>query len=275
MLNPERVAAAWLRSGVPFLQANPDRPQIKVHKMPKAALGVPMMCNPGTKEGVTVKTGRFARVWPMNETFFRIVRGRGGLLGVSVDPLSAHECGNQRYMAIPWLDACLAARLPAKLGGQLKPMPTDGAWLAPLLGNQAVEAGSFQGNQRESVWLPNAEIAGKWMHYVRDTEIPDCSPPPAPTDVETNGNVLTWKAEADLESGISHFIIKRNGKEIGTVPEKPGNRFGRPLFQGLQYSDTPAIPLVKMVFTDTSLKPGTKAQYEVVAVNTVGLESGD
>ena len=71
MLHPERVAAAWLRSGVPFLAANPDRPTIKPHTLPKAALGVPMMCNPGTKEGVTVKTGRFARVWPMNETFLR------------------------------------------------------------------------------------------------------------------------------------------------------------------------------------------------------------
>ena len=54
MLHPERVAAAWLRSGVPFLAANPDRPTIKPHTLPKAALGVPMMCNPGTKEGVTV-----------------------------------------------------------------------------------------------------------------------------------------------------------------------------------------------------------------------------
>ena len=92
-----------------------------------------MMCNPGTKEGVTVKEGRFARVWPANETFFHKVRGEGGLLGVAVDPLSAHECGNQRYMAIPWLDACLSARLPDKAGDPLTPMPTDGAWLAELL----------------------------------------------------------------------------------------------------------------------------------------------
>ena len=273
MMHPERVVAAWLRSGVPFLKANPERPQIKVHKLPEAALGVPMMCNPGTKEGVTVKTGRFARVWPMNETFFKIVRGKGGLLGVAVDPLSAHECGNQRYMAVPWLDACLEARLPGKLGRKLKPMPTGKAWLAPLLGKEVVEAGKFEGNRKESVWLPNAEVAKKWMHYVRDTEIPDCSPPPAPTDVQSKGNVVTWQAEADLESGISHFIIKRDGKKIGTVPEKPGNRFGRPLFQGLQYSDTPAVPLVRMVFTDAGVKPVAKAKYEVVSVNTVGLES--
>jgi hypothetical protein len=37
---------------------------------------------------------------------------------VSVDPNSSHDCGNQRYLAIPWFDACLTARLPEKGGGQ-------------------------------------------------------------------------------------------------------------------------------------------------------------
>ena len=112
LTHPERVAAAWLRSGVPLLKANPDRSTIKTHTVPEAALKVPMMCNPGTKEGVTVKEGRFAGVWHANEEFFNAVRGQGGLVGVAVDPLTAHECGNARYLAIPWLDACLSVRLP-------------------------------------------------------------------------------------------------------------------------------------------------------------------
>ena len=44
----------------------------------------------------------------------------------AVDPLTAHECGNQRYLAIPWLDACLTARLPKAGGDPLKAMPADG-----------------------------------------------------------------------------------------------------------------------------------------------------
>ena len=91
--------------------------------------------------------------------------------------------------------------------------------------------------------------------------------------MKTKGNVLTWKARADFESGLSHFIIERDGEQIGTVPEKPGNRFGRPIFQGLQYSDTPAFPLVEMRFTDKQAKAGTKHAYRVIAVNTVGLKS--
>src|SRR4051794_34064075 len=112
LLHPDRVAAAWLRSGVPLLKAEPKRTGIKAHALTDAALKVPVMCNLGTKEGVTVKGDRFAGVWPANEAFFTEVRGKGGLVGVAVDPLTSHECGNQRYLAIPWLDACLTDRLP-------------------------------------------------------------------------------------------------------------------------------------------------------------------
>ena len=273
MLHPDRVVAAWLRSGVPLFKANPDRPVIKPHKLPEAALSVPMMCNPGTKEGVTVKDGRFSKVWPANEAFFHAVRGQGGLLGVAVDPLSAHECGNQRYLAIPWLDACLALRLPAKLGQPLKPMPTHNAWLAPLLGKLAVPAEKFTGNKNKALWLPSKTIAQKWMQYVKDTKITDQSPPPPPTNLKLERNILTWNAEADLESGLAYFIVQRNGVTIGTVPKDPKNRFGRPLFQGLQYSDTPAAPLVPMRFTDATIKSNAQHTYRVIAVNTTGLKS--
>ena len=274
LTHPDRVAAAWLRSGVPLLTANASRATIKTHTIPDAALSVPVMCNPGTKEGVTVKEGRFAGVWPANEEFFTAMRAKGGLIGVAVDPLTAHECGNQRYLAIAWLDACLAARLPEKVGDSLKPMP-DTAWLAPLLGTEAVAASKFSGDAKKAVWLPNADIAKLWQHYVKDTAVPDTTPPPAPNQVRVNGSQVAWDAEADLESGLAHFIIERDGQEIATVPEQPKNPFGRPIFQGLQYSDTPNNPLVEMKFTDPKPEAGKKHTYRVISVNTLGLRSAN
>ncbi|TWT49784.1 hypothetical protein Pla22_49860 [Rubripirellula amarantea] len=273
LLHPERVAAAWLRSGVPLLEDNPQRPSIKAHTVSDEALRVPIMCNPGTKEGVTVKDGRFAGVWPANEAFFQSVRGRGGLVGVAVDPLTAHECGNQRYLAIPWFDACLSARLPRKENGPLQPMPTDDVWLAPLAGFDATPIASFDKDPLTAVWLPNENIANAWMQYVKDTNISDTSPPPAPSDVEVNNNRLTWVADADLESGIARFIIERDGKVLAMVPEKSQNPFGRPLFQNLQYSDTPTQPLVPMTYDDHTAKPGVSHTYRVIAENTVGMRS--
>lgn len=273
LLHPERVAAAWLRSGVPLLEPNPKRPAIKAHTLPAAALVVPIMCNLGTKEGVTVKVGRFAGGWPANQAFFNRLRGKGGLVGVAIDPLTAHECGNQRYLAIPWLDACLSARLPKASGAPLRAMPTETAWLAKPTGSKAVPAAQFVGDPRQAAWLPNESIARKWMQYVKDTAVTDTTPPPAPTNLRVNGNELTWEAQADLESGLASFIIERDGQFLANVPEHGKNPFGRPVFQNLQYSDTPTQPLVPMQFTDTTAGPGKKHTYRVIAVNTVGLMS--
>ena len=57
------------------------------------------------------------------------------------------------------------------------------------------------------------------------------------------------------------------------MPEKDANPFGRPLFQGLQYSDTPVQPLVPMRYADTNAAPGRTHVYRVIAVNTAGLQS--
>ena len=177
------------------------------------------MCNLGTKEGVTVKDKNFAGVWPANEAFFNEVRGKGGLVGVAVDPLSSHDCGNQRYLAIPWLDACLSARLPKAAGDPLVAMPTDKAWLAPPTGTEAVPAAKFSGEPLKAAWLPNEAMAKAWMEYVKDTKVSDTTPPPAPTNVRVKGNKLTWEAEADLESGLASFVIERDGQVLATVPE--------------------------------------------------------
>jgi len=276
LLHPERVAAAWLRSGVPPLNATGGGPP--PFMVSEAACQVPLMCNLGTREGVTVKEDRFAGVWPGVEVFFSEMRNKGALIGVAVDPLTSHECGNQRYLAIPWMDACLSARLPDKSGTPLKPMAVPDAWIAPMYLGEAdvippVPAPQFSGRLEKSVWLPNEAIANAWAQYVRDTSVTDTTPPPAPHNVRVMGNELTWEADADLESGLASFIIERDGRFLANVPRQGKNPFGRPVFQNLQYSDTPTQPLVRMGFTDTAAGAEETHQYRVIAVNTVGLKS--
>ena len=111
------------------------------------------------------------------------------------------------------------------------------------------------------------------MEYVKDTGVSDATPPPAPVNFKVEGNKLSWTAEADLQSGLARFIIVRDGRFLANVPEQDGNRFGRPIFQNLQYSDTPTQPLVPMAFIDKKAEPGRKHTYWVIAVNTVGLKS--
>jgi pimeloyl-ACP methyl ester carboxylesterase len=276
LLHPERVAAAWLRSGVPMVKDVEGKP--KAYEIPPAALKVPVMCNLGTKEGVTVKEGRFAGVWTGVETFFGEMRSRGALVGVSADPLTSHECGNQRYLAVPWFDACLGVRLASAGGGKCNDVGAGFSWVAPLyvgVGEvvEAVESARFSGDLKRSVWLPGEAVAKMWGRYVRDTAVDDNTPPPAPRNVRVEGARVSWEADADLESGLAGFVIERDGTFLANVPEQPKNPFGRPLFQNLQYSDTPSNPLVQMQFTDPKPEAGRTHQYRVIAVNTVGLRS--
>ena len=114
---------------------------------------------------------------------------------------------------------------------------------------------------------------GELVYPVNYTNLTDTTPPPAPTNLRVHGNELSWEAEADLESGLAGFIIERDGQFLANVPEQGKNPFGRPIFQNLQYSDTPTQPLVPMRFTDTRAEPGKKHTYRVIAVNTAGLKS--
>jgi hypothetical protein len=273
LLHPDRIAAVWMRSGTPRFESKENASLPKLEITPAVA-AVPLMCNLGTKEGITVTEGRFSGLWKGLEPVFLQFRAAGSLAAVSVDPVSSHDCGNQRYLAIPWFDAVLTARLPEHADQPLKPMPTKGAWLAPLLGQEAEPAAKFTGDASKAVWLPNERVAKAWEQYERDAAITDSTPPPAPTKVQLAADgKLTWNAEADLESGLAAFVIERDGKEVGRVPQKPVGNIGRQIFQNNSYSDTPAEPLVAMQFTDTEAKPGEKHEYRVRAVNSVGLES--
>jgi hypothetical protein len=273
MLHPDRIAAVWLRSGTPRL-ASPDG-KAPALEIPAAAYAIPVMCNIGTKEGVTVKEGRFAGVWKGVHPFFESFRAKGGLIGVAVDPNSSHDCGNSRYLAIPWFDTCLTMRLPDNAGdATLKPTPTNSAWLAPLLGEAAVPAAQFKEDAKLAVWLPNERVAKAWAEYVKDGNVSDPTPPPAPTSVRLSAaGEVTWDAVADLESGLAGFIIERDGAEIGRVPAKPAGSIGRPIFQKNSYHDTPTAPLAEMRFADAGAKPGEKHSYRIFAVNGAGLKS--
>lgn len=272
-LHPDRVVAVWMRSGSAVMfRARKEFPQPTV---PEAALKVPMMGNPGAKEA-----------GPYNGALatFKQYRSKGAPVGFAPDPRTGHECGDSRYMAIPYLDACMALRLPDKgsLDRTLKPVDTSKGWLASLVEKDpkdaaAVPAAEYKGNPGEAVWLPNEAVAKAWVEYVKTGAVSDNTPPPAPFDVKSSigekGAEITWNAEADFESGIRNFIVLRDGQELASVPEKPTGRYGRPLFQSMTYHDTPSQPMPQMRYLDASAKSGAAHAYSVITVNSVGLRS--
>lgn len=123
----------------------------------------------------------------------------------------------------------------------------------------AVPAADYKGDPKQAVWLPNAAVARDWMEYVKTGQVGDTTPPPAPFNVKAEvksetETVITWEAEADMESGIGHFIVLRDGQELGNLPAVNQVRFHvHPMFQAgwmNSYGDAPATPAPEMRFVD-------------------------
>ena len=281
--HPGRVAAVWMRSGSALMFLS--HPEFLRPEFPAAYFTIPMMNNPGVKEkpknpapepDTRKAEEKMKGPWLGGFATFREVRAHGGLIGFAPDPGTGHECGDSRYLAIPFLDSCLSARLPDKGAADqtLKPMDTSHAWLATVLSDEAKPAAEFTGNVAEAVWLPNEAVAKAWMEYVRTGATSDTTPPPAPFDVRVStAGEIEWSAEADIESGIASFIVLRDGQKLASVPEKPVGKYGRALFQSMTCHDTPAQPLLQMRYVDATARLGEKHTYTVIAVNSAGLKS--
>jgi len=274
-LYPDRVIAMWLRSGTAFMfRSKPEFKQLD--SIPHRVYSIPIMCNPGIKEkNNLVGKGTLAT--------FHEYRAEGALIGFAEDPLSGHDCGYSRSLAIPFFDACLAMRLPDKNSEDqsLRPMDISKAWLASLTDKKVYPFAAYKGNPLEAVWLPDETVAKAWMEYVKNGAVSDTTPPPAPfnvtvTNLKNSGTTISWSARADLESGIGGFIVMRDGKELIKLPVKPKVIYGHPLFQfgPINYfHDTPEYPVPLMSYTDIDAKVGEKHTYEIIAVNSDGLVS--
>lgn len=267
MQYPERIVAIWFQSGTAHSRWVSG--EIEAPKISDAAMGIPMIACPGYKER---GHQRFKVAYSGCYEMVLDYRRRGAPIAFAPDPKSGHETRDGRYLAIPFFDECLQMRLPDAAGtALLKPVAFSEGAYTPLLEDysDAVDLELIAARENAN-WLPSRDLAAKWAEFVKTGEVSDPTPPPAPQNVQIIGNTVTWNAAIDPESGLGGFIIYRDGKEIGRLPAEPNTRFGRPLFQGNTYHDTPDFEQPEMKFVDT--KGGGKS-YRVVAFNSAGRKS--
>jgi pimeloyl-ACP methyl ester carboxylesterase len=272
-LHPERIAAIWLRSGSCFVALR--KGEIAPVDYPAAAFGVPMMSNPGLKER---GDKRFNSAWTGGLDTVAFFRARNAPVGFVPDPLTGHECGDSRYLAIAFLDAMLAERLPQRdAAAGLVPIDASAGLVAPLDANGMpgvlVPAAVWNGPTSGTAWLPDEAFAEQWARCLRDGFIGDTTPPPVPREgraaaAAAGGATLTWQADADLETGLAGFVIRRDGVEVARLPRGPVPKAGRAVFQGITHGDTPLMPLALPEWTDPEGRPGTR--YAIEAVNVAG-----
>jgi len=170
MLHPSRVVAVFLRSGTAAMfrsRAEFPRPEV-----PNAIYAIPTMVNVGVGEKGKVP-------WGGSIATFQEYRAKGAPIGFAPDPRTGHECGDSRYLAIPFFDACLGIRLPDRSTNDaaLKLVDLSSVWLAPFMGEMAVPAAEFKGDPKEAVWLPNSAVAQAWREYLKTGTVSDSTPP--------------------------------------------------------------------------------------------------
>jgi len=152
-------------------------------------------------------------------------------------------------------------------------------WLRNRSACSAVPASAYKGNPLEALWLPDEQVARIWTEYVKNGTVADVTPPLPPFNVRVTsrgsaGNDITRDAEADLESGIGGFFVMRDNRVLARLPTMPPPVvYGRPLFHGLSYHDTPEGTIPEMRYLDASAKPGEKHAYGVLTLNSAGVPS--
>ena len=273
ILYPERMVAIWLQSGTAYDRWKSG--EIPPVKLRPEVFQVPVVACPGFKEK---EHERFHVAWDGLLSMFQAYRAHDAPFIFAPDPKTGHECGDSRYLAIPFFDESLKLRLPDNPRSHaLKQIQLERGLLANLDGTGLATSSDFTGQKSSAVWLPSPAFAGKWQDFITTGFVTDDTPPPMPVNVRIVRQspqqcVLTWQAVADFESGIAGFRILSGDKLVAEIPQNPKSRFGRPLFQNMSYHDTPEQPLPVMQVTIPQKSIDTR-RLNLVTVNSQGLQS--
>lgn len=263
-LHPERIVAVVARSGG-YQVSNPS------------SFNVPVLFNYGQKERPRLN----------GLTYYPAGRVNNAPWLIAPDPVTGHECGNSRLLAIPFFDVCFELRLLEKGQEELRQIDMENSWLGDPGNYKIDKLGAYQGDPLTMVWLPDEKFARNWQEYLRTGWVTDTTPPGAPYNLSykfegKRSLSIMWKAKADLESGIKQFYLYRNGKQVKKFVGI-NDDYVKKNFQYGNYGDEPGpealyenvdewIP-TKMEFKDYRLHPDSIYTYQIRMVNWSDLES--
>ncbi len=207
---PERILAVFSYSPA----FNPQ------WQFPAAAAKIPLLIrHAGSNDGNQPEIN----CWGTALNVFNKLRKMNAPVSIAYTPGQNHNFSYVRYMAIPFYEAVLAQRLPAGVFAEMKDLDRTKAWLGETTTFQIYKASTYMESKEALCWLPDSATAAKWKEYVTTGSVADQTPPPAPYNLQVrwvNDSIeLTWKADADIESGIRHFNIYRDGVHVALFPK--------------------------------------------------------
>ena len=172
--------------------------------------GVPMLLQTGENDGLLGIA--------MAYKFLLYGRGQGAPWTYFCRPGIGHGRSMTHEVAVPWMEAVLAQRLPIKVDlskgrPKLKPIVIDAAWFGHLKTLDVAESAKYAGERSKASWLPDKAAAEAWKKHGLGMpyEVPDQSlrqPSGLISNLAVNAvrpsNVLKgdkWKIVANLKEG--------------------------------------------------------------------------
>ena len=250
---------------------HPDRILCAVLKSPawadtsRLGLEVPLLCLLGMRESIDVFSS-FVYSTAVEAMKYRIARNAP--VCIAPDPSSGHESGKSRLLAISFIDEILKLRM------------TDSTMMINRSNQYFIDLETYKFTDKLSDityannwnWFPDKLFAEKWLEFINSGTVTDYTPPAEPpynVTLRTEGqsNVITWQADADLESGIKDFRIYRNDKLINIGPDRSEWNFR------IDYHDNPIEIYDKFEFADRNIKNNNRYKYQISILNNAGLES--
>jgi poly(3-hydroxybutyrate) depolymerase len=206
---------------------------------------------------------------------FSKLRKMDGLVSLAYNAGQNHNLSYLRYMAIPFFESVMAQQFSPKHSKAGKDMDQSIAWLCDTTTTGKPEiyrASVFTGNKQSMSWLPDSACAARFREFVMTNTIKDTTPSPAPEKLrlESKGDSIffTWKAVADVESGIRCFNIYKNGQLFARYPSEGD-------FQKFSTNGDQAMPMnpPAMVFRFSNGEVNKRDIIGIATVNRFGLES--
>ena len=255
---PERIMAVFSYS--PGLKPDWD--------YPKAVQKIPIMIRHAGPEGD-------ACCWQTALKTFHQLRKPGGYASIAYTAHQNHNYSYVRYISIPFYESVLSQRLPnGKNKGYkyMREMDIAKSWLGDTSSLNIYKASAYPYDKTNASWFADSTTAIKWREYVITGTITDRTPPPAPYNLKINRRhnmtvSLTWKADADIESGISHFNIYKDNQLVSRFPSSGS-------YQQFDTNGDDAYPLyLPPSQTDITLPWNDQGKISVSTVNHFGIES--
>lgn len=228
-------------------------------------LQVPILCLLGMHESYDAYS---SLVWiPAIEAMkYRIMKNAP--VCIAPDPTAGHESADSRLLAISFIDKILSLQ-SADYATTINRSNQCFIDLDNFKLTKSLTASTYKDKGN---WFPDKQFAEKWSEFVKTGRVTDITPPKNPPyDVEVRNEgqnaLIEWKADADIESGISGFRIYRNDKVIneGSITSQWDFK--------TDYHDNPIMNHHKFEYTDSNLTKKSTYKYQVTLINGAGIES--